>query len=74
MQRSNMILAQPLYLRRDGGNVQGIPRPLPLVSQSSGIFSAEPPRNAEAQIRDEKCQDDQPKYEGIEHGVIEIYH
>ena len=67
-----MILAQPLYPRRDGGNIEGRPRRVSCASLSSlfvkaRIFRAQPALDADAQVKDEHSQDDQPECRRIEH-------
>jgi hypothetical protein len=80
MERRKMILAQPLYLWGNGGNIEGGPRRmfqtslpslsfLSLASQPSCFFRAPPLLNAKAQIGYEHCQDDQPKSKKFEHGA-----
>jgi len=83
MVRSKMILAQPLYLRRNGGHIEGNPKGvlhsrqtslqfLFFPRQPSRFFGSPPLFNPEAQIGDEKCQDDQtnqPRCRRFNHDV-----
>jgi hypothetical protein len=77
MERSKMILAQPLYLWRNGGNIKGYAwgvlhtrYPLLSLCQPSRVFRAPAPLNAGAKIGNEHGQHDQPKREGIKNGEL----
>jgi len=75
MEGCKMILVQPLYLWRDGGNIHSCPRRLSLPSLWSlfleaRIFRAPPPLDAHVQVSNKRGQDDQPAWKIIVHEVL----
>jgi hypothetical protein len=66
--RRKVILAQPLYLRRNRPNLESGSRKLFLAGTPPCLFCAQAKPNAHTQISDEDRQDEQPECERIEHG------